>query len=250
MDDLPRHFTIRESSHRIHSPLTPEKLAALGDALLLPPGTTVLDLACGTGEMLCTWARDLGFTGTGVDVSSVFIKSARARARELGVADCVEFVHADASGYVAREPVGVAACLGVFLGGNGAAGTVELLRRSLAPGGIMLIGEPYWRKQPPDQETIERCHVSPSDNLELGLGRVLGSFREMDLDVVQMMIADEDSWDRYVAAHWLNVRRWLDANPNDELHARMRAELTEAPVNHVLYQREYLGWGVFALMNR
>jgi hypothetical protein len=65
-----------------------------------------------------------------------------------------------------------------------------------------------------------------------------------------MMLADGYSWDRYAAAHWLIVRRWLDANPDDEMYDQMRAELTEAPVNHVLYQREYLGWGVFALMNR
>src|ERR1700678_961933 len=85
MDDLPRSFVIRESRHRIHNPFTSEKLAALGHALQLSPGTSMLDLACGSGEMLCTWARDHGFTGTGVDVSSMFIGSARGGARELGV---------------------------------------------------------------------------------------------------------------------------------------------------------------------
>ena len=57
MDDLPRSFVIRESSHRIHNPFTSEKLATLGRVLYLPPGTSMLDLACGSGEMLCTWAR-------------------------------------------------------------------------------------------------------------------------------------------------------------------------------------------------
>jgi SAM-dependent methyltransferase len=250
MEDLPRYFTIREGGQRIHNPLGPGKLATLGEALRLPPGTTVLDLACGSGEMLCTWARDLGFTGTGVDVSSVFVGSAWERARELGVEDKVEFMHRDASGYVAGEPVGVAACIGATWIGGGVEGTVDLLRRSLAPGGIMLIGEPYWRKEPPDQETIERCHVGPVDNWQHGLARLLESFGDIGLDVVEMVLADGDSWDRYAAPHWLIVRRWLDANPDDEMYAQMRAELTEAPVNHVLYQREYLGWGVFALMDR
>jgi len=30
----------------------------------------------------------------------------------------------------------------------------------------------------------------------------------------------------------------------------VRAKLTTAPENHVRYSRDYLGWGVFALMER
>src|SRR6185312_16126227 len=112
MDDLPQRFVIRESSHRIHNPLTSEKLATLGRALYLSPGTSVLDLACGSGEMLCTWARDHRLTGTGVDISTAFTGAARARAIELDVADRVTFIHGDAAGYVAERPVGVASCCG------------------------------------------------------------------------------------------------------------------------------------------
>ncbi len=36
--DLPRIFTIRESGHRIHNPLTADKFAALGESLRLAPG--------------------------------------------------------------------------------------------------------------------------------------------------------------------------------------------------------------------
>src|SRR6185312_13293221 len=132
MDDLPQRFVIRESSHRIHNPLTSEKLATLGRALYLSPGTSVLDLACGSGEMLCTWARDHRLTGTGVDISTAFIGAARARAIELDVADRVTFIHGDAAGYVAERPVGVASCIGATSIGDGVAGTVELLRRSSA----------------------------------------------------------------------------------------------------------------------
>src|SRR5580704_13678644 len=94
--DLPRIFTIRESSHRIHNPFTSDKLATLGRALNPRPGTGILDLACGTGEMLCTWARDHRMTGTGIDISTVFIAAARARATELDVDGQVSFVHGDA----------------------------------------------------------------------------------------------------------------------------------------------------------
>lgn len=67
--DIPRIFNITESAHRIHNPFTPEKFAILGAALRLTPGDRVLDLGSGSGEMLCTRARDHGIVGTGVDMS-------------------------------------------------------------------------------------------------------------------------------------------------------------------------------------
>ncbi|KAB8168860.1 methyltransferase domain-containing protein [Streptomyces sp. 3MP-14] len=247
--DLPRIFTIRESNHRIHNPFTPGKLADLGEALRLAPGARVLDLASGSGEMLCTWARDHGITGTGVDISTMFTETARARAVELGVADRVTFVHGDAAGHVADEPVDLAACVGATWIGNGVAGTVELLARSLKPGGLTLIGEPYWRREVPDQETLEGCLGGGANDFLL-LPELVERFGELGYGVVEMVLADQDSWDRYQAAQWLTMRRWLDAHPEDELAAEVRAELTAEPARYTRYQREYLGWGVFALMAR
>lgn len=247
--DIPRSFTIRESSHRIHNPLTSDKLAALGQALSLAPGTRVLDLASGSGEMLCTWARDHRITGTGVDLSTVFTGQARARADELGVTGQVAFVHGDASGYVSDDPVDLAACIGATWIGDGVVGTVELLARSLRPGGMMLIGEPYWRHEPPDQETVEASHAGSRDDFR-PLPELIDQFGELGYDLVEMIHADQDSWDRYRAAQWLNMRRWLDRNPDDELAAAIRVELSTEPARYVRYQREYLGWGVFALIHR
>jgi hypothetical protein len=129
------------------------------------------------------------------------------------------------------------------------AGTVELLRRSLAPGGIMLIGEPYWRREPEDRATVEGCSAGSRDDFR-SLPELVEHFGRLGCDLVEMVLADQDSWDRYVAAQWLATRRWLDAHPDDELAEEMRADLTAGPLRHVRYQREYLGWGVFALMNR
>ena len=131
--DIPRIFTITESAHRIHNPFTPEKLATLGAALRLEPGARVLDLGSGSGEMLCTWARDYGITGVGVDMSQLFTGQAKLRAEELGVADRVEFIHGDAAGYVSDEKVGVAACLGATWIGGGSPAPSGFWRRVSAP---------------------------------------------------------------------------------------------------------------------
>src|SRR4029453_15801685 len=89
-----------------------------------------------------------------------------------------------------------------------------------------------------------------SEDVFLPLPELIEQFGELGCDVVEMVLANQDSWDRYAAAQWLNIRRWLDANPDDDLAEEMRTELPDAPPRHTRYQREYLGWGVFALMNR
>jgi len=247
--DIPRLFTIRESGSRIYNPIRAEQLAHLGRALHLKPGTTALDLGSGSGEMLCTWARDHGLTGVGVDMSVTFTERARARAVELGVADLVSFVHDDATGYVATDPVDLAACVGATWIGGGVAGTVELLARSLKTPGLMLIGEPYWRRLPVEAEVIAGLEAVEGIKVTdfLCLPELLEQFGELGYGVVEMVNADQDSWDRYQAHQWFSLRSWLDENPDDELADEVRQILRAEPAAYARYTREYFGWGIFAL---
>ena len=247
--DIPRIFNITESAHRIHNPFTSEKLATLGAALRLEARTRVLDLGSGSGEMLCTWARDYGITGVGIDMSQLFTGQAKLRAEELGVADRVEFIHGDAAGYVADEKVGVAACVGATWIGGGVAGAIELLAKSLCAKGIILIGEPYWLRLPPTEGVAKECLANSISDF-LMLPELLASFGDLGYDVVEMVLADQEGWDRYEAAKWLTMRRWLETNLDDDMAEEVRAKLTSEPKRYAAYTREYLGWGVFALMAR
>ena len=60
----------------------------------------------------------------------------------------------------------------------------------------MLIGEPYWRRTA-NEATVEGCYVTSKDEF-LPLPELIESFGRLGCDVLEMVLADQDSWGRYV----------------------------------------------------
>jgi SAM-dependent methyltransferase len=244
MNRLQQH-EIAEAGHRILNPFTDEKLMLLGQVCRLREGQRLLDLACGKGEMLCHWASAFGVGGVGVDISEVFLTAAAARAAELGVEDRVRFEHGDAGAFGAEPGAyDVVACIGATWIGGGLAGTVELMRPAMRGGALMLIGEPYWIDPPPPEAHAALGLVEEELTSLVG---TLDRFESTGMDLVEMVLADGDSWDRYVASQWWTVTEWLAAHPDDPGAPDMRRFLADTRRSHLEYGRRYLGWGVFAL---
>jgi SAM-dependent methyltransferase len=246
------HFhEIAEARHRILNPFTDEKLDLLGRIVAPARGQRHLDLACGKGEMLCRWARDYGTRGVGVDISSVFLPAAKARADELGVASQVSFVDGDAGAYVSSGDFDIVSCIGATWIGGGLAGTLALMRTHMHGnrGGdpTMLVGEPYWIDPPPDA-AYESLRVALDDFTSL-LGTV-DRIDEAGFELVEMVLADGDSWDRYVASQWWTVRDWLRAHADDPEAGELAAWIDHARRSHTEFGRRFLGWGVFVLKSR
>ena len=111
------------------------------------------------------------------------------------------------------------------------------------------MGEPYWLQLPPTEEAAIGCLANSIDDFRT-LPELVAHFQDLNYDVVEMVLADQEGWDRYEAAKWLTMRRWLEANSDDDFANEIRDQLTAEPLRYVTYSREYLGWGVFALMAR
>jgi SAM-dependent methyltransferase len=238
-----RLHEIAEASHRILNPFTDEKLMLLGEICRLEAGQRHLDLACGKGEMLCRWAERFGTIGLGVDLSEVFLGAARARAAELGVGDRVRFEQGDASAYAADSAgYDLVSCIGATWIGGGIGGTVALLRPAVRPGGLLLIGEPYWLSEPP-AEAYTALHAKPDDFTSLA--GTADRLTAAGVNLIKMVLADQDSWDRYVAAQWWTLDAWLRTHPDDPLVPEVRAFLEDGRRSYLTYTRQYLGWGVF-----
>ncbi len=244
MDALSQH-EISEAGHRILNPFTEQKLMLVGELCRLLPEHRALDLASGKGELLCRWSQRYDIEGRGIDLSAVFVEAARERAVELGVDGRVRFERADA-GRPVPEPGtwDVVSCIGATWIGGGLVGTLELMKPALRDGGLLLVGEPYWIDQPPP-DAYPGVGVQPDEFTSL-LG-TMERAESVGLQLVEMVLADGDSWDRYAAAQWWTVSEWLRANPDHADAAAMREFLDEHRRSHLRYVRRYLGWGVFVL---
>jgi len=135
-------------------------------------------------------------------------------------------------------------CIGATWIGGGLVGTLRLMLPALKEGGLMLVGEPYWIDEPP-QEAYAGIGVKAQDYTSLS--GTFDRFESVGLNLVEMVLADQDSWDRYEAAHWWTMHEWLRGNPDDPDAPGVRDMLARSYREYLTYTRRYLGWGVFAL---
>jgi len=234
-------YEIAEARNRILNPIGDRELLRLGAATGIGPGGRVLDLGCGKAELLCRWAEAYGCGGEGVDLSPVFLAAGRARADELGVADRVILRQADASTYrpaTAGYDVGV--CLGATWIGGGTVGMIGLLRRWTRPGGLVVIGEPYWA-QPPTDEARAALGIAPGRFASLD--GLQDRFAQAGMEAVEQVLAGESGWERYRSSHW----RVLEGRPDDSLTETLRAFRDRERARHETYGPRFLNWAAFVL---
>jgi SAM-dependent methyltransferase len=242
-----RFHEIAENGHRILNPYSEEKYRLLGEVCGLERDRSVLDLACGRGEMLCRWAERHGIHGTGVDISEVFFSGAQARARELEVEDRVHFVRGEARDFVrsCNEHFDVVSCIGATWIGGGLVGTLREMKKAMrGPESLLLVGEPFWNDEPPEAAVVP---LSSTPGMYVSLAETLERFESEGLELIEMLLADLDGWDRYEASQWKSVSDWLRAHPDDPEAAELRAWSEANRKRYLEYGRRYLGWGVFML---
>ncbi|MCX6047211.1 MAG: methyltransferase domain-containing protein [Chloroflexi bacterium] len=242
-----RFHELAEHHHRILNPFTEEQLLLLGNICQLHSDMQQLDLCCGKGEMLCRWAEASGLTGIGVDISPVFLKAAHRRAVELQVNNRLTFVEADAGKYpIPAGAFDIVSCIGATWIGGGLLGTLHKMRVGLRNrDSLLLVGEPYWIDEPPDEAYAA---ILDSDRaVYTTLAGTLERFESAGLELVEMVLADQHGWDRYVAKQWLTISDWLRAHPDDPEATEIRQRHERARQTYMTYTRRFFGWGVFVL---
>ena len=232
--DLFRYFDISLRHHVLCNPTSLAKIDTLISLLDIPREGKLLDIASGKAEFLVRTVEHYGCSAVGVDLSQYVIKEARAKvADRLPDAD-VELYQIDAANYDGPyASFHAVSCLGASWIWKCHVGTLRALARWARPGGYVLVGEPFWKREP-DPEYLESDGISRDlfashkGNVEAGL--------TLGLTPVYAAVSNADEWDHYETLQWYAVERWAREH-HDDLD---RDEILERSAH---YRDVYLRWG-------
>ncbi|MCU0724930.1 MAG: class I SAM-dependent methyltransferase [Planctomycetes bacterium] len=234
-----------EVLHRLHTYMNPVSAAAVEEAaslLGLAPGTQVLDIASGNGELLIRLAEKYGVIGVGVDASPYTVRRAEEKRRRRVPGAGISFVHGRGEEYRPDRPFDVVSCVGASWIWGGLRGTLEALARFVPPGGLILTGEPWWRSTPP-REYLEVEELREEMFFDLaGCHRVAG---ELGLSTIWMQAATEADWDRYEMLQLASFDDFLRECPDHPDLPEIRAKLMASKEAYLRHGRDCLGFALW-----
>lgn len=219
-------------------PISSRKVDQLIDALDLSSSDHVIDVGCGRGEFLLRTCTRTSCHGFGIDQDSDAIAAASATASARGIRENCVFQVADASS-ASQEPnaFDAAVCLGsTHAFGRGDIAYPNALReltRIVKPGGLLLIGEGYW-KQNPDPDYLDLIG-EPVGIYHDHAGNVTLAEKHRLLPLYALT-SNDDEWDHFEWSHRRAIEAKLAAAPdNIELQQRVK--------NSRAWRDGYLKWG-------
>ena len=234
-----------DATHRDHlfcNPTSAEKMDELGRVLELDSESRVLDIACGHAECLVRWTEQYGITGVGVDLSPYAIRHAERRRSSRAQNADLTLLHMKGEDYRADTPFDVAMCVGASWIWSGYVGTLKALMSFVGPSGLIVSGEPYWIREPPE-EYLKADGLTRDQFFTLDGCR--SAARELGLEVVWMIGSSLDDWDRYEMHQAASFDRFAREEPDHPDLEAIRARRRTADEIYVRWGREHLGFAVW-----
>jgi SAM-dependent methyltransferase len=239
-----KYFNITHRMHLVCNPMAKEKFYRLCGLLPLGRGSRVLDIACGKGEFLVRLAELHGVSGVGVDLSPYCIRDCERKKQErVPEADLV-FMEMDGADYAPEdgEKYDLASCIGASWVYGGYRETLKALREMTTPGGLVVVGEPFWRREPSD-DYLESQNMKKDD-----FGSHAGNVRmgeELGYRCVYTLVSDEDDWDHYETLQWLAAEEYVAENPEDPDNEMLLSKVLRNKNAYLEEGRSTQGWAVY-----
>lgn len=238
-----RFTTIAHEDHVFCSPMSSGRADDLIELLDLPASSHVVDIGCGKAECLLRTVQRYAATGTGVDPNGEFLQVARANATARGIGERMQW-HETRAADAALEPDSFD--LAICLGSSHAFGTFAQALTGLAalvrPGGQILMGDPYWRKEPAEEflsllGASAEVHLTHAGNEAAGL--------DAGLVPLYSCTSNADEWDHYEGLFCRAVERFARNHPDDPNAAAFRERIRRWRDGYRRWSRDTMGFGFY-----
>jgi SAM-dependent methyltransferase len=241
--DLWKYFDITHREHVFCNPMSVEKFEELIALLRLRPGARVLDIAMGKGEFIIGLAKQNSIEGIGVDLSPYCVSDAREKLMERVPDAQLEFLEMDGADYEPEEEsFDLVACIGASWIYGGYRGTLKALKGMAASGSWVVVGEPYWRQEPPaeylraigEERSTYGTHY---ENAEMG--------KEFGLELAYTLVSNQDDWDQYEGLQWYAAEEWASEHRDDPDVKEVLKRVRENREMYLRWGREVFGWAIY-----
>jgi cyclopropane fatty-acyl-phospholipid synthase-like methyltransferase len=242
--DIWKYFDITHKKHIVCNPMNKDKLEGLFSLLDIKPNSKVLDIACGKGEPLIRLAELYNISGIGVDISPYHIKDCENKKNERIPNSDIKLIEMDGAKYKPEnnELFDLTMCIGACFVYGGLIGTIIALKKMTKPGGMIIIGEPYWLKEP-DDEYLKMSGLKKEEfnshykNIDTG--------EKEGLNCIYTLVSSHDDWDHYETLQWWSAYDYVTVNPDDPDNSELLNKINKAKTEYLLYGRDTLGWAIY-----
>lgn len=208
-----RFSTIAHRHLSFLTPIFPDKVGRLLDSCGIFDGMRVADFGCGKGAFLIEISKRARVAGTGLDMNADFIEAARQAARESGALHAPEFlIGKTEDAKFDPESLDMAICTGATHAFGSLKGTLKAFGEWLAPSGIALVGEGYWRARPSPEYL---AFLGGLEEEIHSLGQTLELAQSAGFELVYATTSNEEEWDHYESRYANGVLTYCRENPDD-----------------------------------
>ena len=244
--DFWKLMDVTHKYQRIMNPITEAKLDSLIRLINLKPGSRVLDIACGKGELLIKLVENYQIKGIGVDKSPYCIDDCNKNKTERAPNADLVFHLMDGADYRPEGKLDMTCCLGASWVFGGHEKTLKALSGITQPGGMILVGEPHWLKEPEPNYLV--AEGVTHDSFRSHHGNV-GAGDQLGLKCIYTLDGGWDGWDYYESLHWWAVEDYIASNPNDPDVKEIRLANEKSKETYLRWGRDTLGWCLYLFKN-